>query len=36
LDGQTTRHAHSKLMPLVTPVYERSERAYGGALLWSF
>jgi membrane-associated phospholipid phosphatase len=29
LDGQTTRHAHSKLMPLVTPVYERS-----AACLW--
>jgi membrane-associated phospholipid phosphatase len=35
-NGQTTRHAHSKLIPLVTPVYERTARTYGGALLWSF
>src|SRR4029453_2834753 len=36
LDGQGTRHAHSKLLPLATPVYERSARTYGGALLWNF
>jgi len=40
LDVEQDRHkhrgTHSKLLPLVSPVYSRSARAYGARMAWSF
>jgi membrane-associated phospholipid phosphatase len=35
-DGQTTRHTHSKLSPLIAARYSRSTRTYGMALTWVY
>ena len=34
--SQATPPRHSKLVPLIAPVYERSAHTYGVAILWSF
>jgi len=35
-NGRTTIHAHSKLLPLLAPSYDRSYRSYGIHLMWEF
>jgi membrane-associated phospholipid phosphatase len=35
-NGQTTQTTRSKLLPLITPRYDRRSRDYGVALTWSF